>query len=402
MKISTSLDTTSPLMENIKKVFTLLAFLFPFMPNTYRTAFLASGLILAIIFSPGIFINRDTVPIYIFWAIATITSLFSVNPLKAILNTKGIFFDILVPFAVFGFFPLFDQKLFLKYFPYVLFAITSLTIIIYLIYPQGFSFFNKQHWLVGFLGGKLTYAGVISFLMPLLYFEEGKKRNTLVFLSFFTLLLSLTFNLSRSYYIGAFIFLFLCLLMFSKTLKIYYAALILLFAFSIFFNQRSLSYLKSSIPDEENASAYARIEMWKMGFKILKERLFTGIGYELWGQSDVSDYYIEKYKTDNLQKVLQKSNILKAIKGHLHSNYVMEAVNGGLTLLISFLLLLFYYLYSFAKSPMPYKALGIGLILILASAGAFEYNFSDAEVVQNFSMVLGILLAKARENEDSR
>ncbi|MGB9824464.1 MAG: O-antigen ligase family protein [Candidatus Hydrothermia bacterium] len=397
MKISTSLDTTSPLAENIKKVFTFLAFLFPFMPNAYRTALLASGLILAILFSPRIFTIKDTVPIYIFWAIAIITSLFSANPLKALLNTKGIFFDILVPFAVFNFFSLFDRELFMKYFPYVLLTITTLTLIIYLTYPQGFSFFNKQHWLVGFLGGKLTYAGAISFLMPILYFEEGKKKNTLVFLSFFTLLLSLTFNLSRSYYIGAFIFLFLCLLMFSKTLKIYYSALILLFMLMNFFNQRSLNYLKSSTPTEENASVYARIEMWKLGFKILKEKPLTGIGYELWGQHAVSDYYIEKYKTDNLQKVLQKSNILKAIKGHLHSNYVMEAVNGGLPLLISFLFLLFYYLYSFAKSPMPYKALGIGLILILASAGAFEYNFSDAEVVQNFSMALGILLGKAKE-----
>ncbi|MEO0271637.1 MAG: O-antigen ligase family protein [candidate division WOR-3 bacterium] len=401
MKTLNSSVTTSPTRENIKKLITALALLFPFLPNAYRSSFLIISIVLGLILSPEIFLKKENLPIYLLWVVAVLTSIFSLNPLKAIVNTKGIIFDILVPFAVFGFLPFIDRELILKYIPYVALFFATLTLIVFFVFPQGFHIFNRDGGLVGFVGGKLTYGGVISFLIPLLHFAEGKKKNTLVFFSIFALLLNLTYNLSRSYYLGVMAFLLICIVMIRKTLKIYYGALTLLFLLSIITNQRSMKYLKTSPPTEQNASSFARIEMWKLGAKILKEKPLTGLGYELWSLPKVHEEYIEKYKTTGLEKMLKLKGIAKAIRGHLHSNYVMAGVNGGLPLLITFIFFLYYYSLYFARSPLPWKAIGLGLMAIFLISGAFEYNFSDAEAVQNFSMTLGVLISMTKKHESS-
>jgi len=394
MKISNSLDTTSPLMGSIRKFFTLLALIYPFMPNAYRTVFLLLGLLGLLITEPLALFKKETIPIYIFLLVAILTSLFSFAPLKALINTKGILFDILVPFVIFAYSPLLDKKLFQKILPYTVLLFTFITLMIYWLYPRGFPFFNREHWLVGFLGGKLTYAGAISFLLPILYFRDDKKYDPIVLLSIIFLLLNVTINMSRSYYLANALFLLSALSL--KKYRFYYLFSLLFFIASIFLYRKGVNYLKQSFPAETNLSSYARIEMWKLGLRVTKERPLVGIGYELWPLK--ADEYIEKYKNEKLDIVIERPTGKKAIHGHLHSNYIMALVNGGFLLFLSFLFFIAFYLYHFAKNPMPYKILGIGLILMLAVSGLFEYNFSDAEVIQNFSLALGILIGLKDEN----
>ncbi len=400
MKTSGELDTISPLRENIRTVLTIGAVLFPFLPNTYRTFYLCIALI-SLIYRFHIFTKRDAIPFYIYLLAAILTSLFSLNPLKAIRNTKGIFFDILVPFLFFAFSPFLNRQKITRLLPVSSIIFSAAALLIYFIYPPGFHIFNRNHGLVGFLGGKLTYAGALSFLIPLLYFTGERKQDILTLIAIALFTLNITFNLSRTYYIAVIVFLLLMIIVSRSKIRLFYGGLLAFFIISIVTNQRSLDYLSKMLPIEENRSPHARIEMWKTGLRIFKKYPLTGIGYELWSDHKIFTALINEFETPELHEIREDPKLNRAVSGHLHSNYIMAMVNGGLPLLFSLLFIFLYFLAIFCKTAQPWGYLGIGLLSIMIIAGFFEYNFSDAEVVQNFAMALGIITHRVRCNENN-
>jgi len=403
MKTLKESATTILSQESIKNILTYGALLFPFLPNTYRTVYLIVATI-TIIIDYRLLLRKENLPLYIFWLITFITSLFSPMPLKAILKTKGIAFDLIIPFIFFAFSTQLKRDELLKKISYFVILFTFSALLIHFIYPRGWHFFNRQSALVGFMGGKLTYAGVISFLFPLLIFKEGFKIKNLIppFLAGALVLISLAINNSRSYYLGIAAFLLFFIFFAKPYLKVIYLLLLLTFASSVFLNQRSYEYLKRSVPTEKNMSSYLRIHMWKTGLNIFKAKPFTGIGYELWGEEKVREAYLNKYGTPKLKEILEKyPDTRRPVSGHLHSNYIMALVNGGILLFMGYLFIFIYYGLLFLRSKNTFGLYGIGLLLIMLIAGAFEYSFSDAEVVQTFAFSLGLLINGAKTNESN-
>lgn len=402
MKTSRESDTTYPTLESIRNFITLGAILFPFLPNAYRTPYLILALISLLINRPGYFLRKHVLPFYIFLGIAIFVSFFSPMPLKAIYNTKGILFDIIVPFTFFTFSPLIKRKLFFNYLPAVAIFFFAITLIVFFLYPPGWHVFNRNHSLVGFLSGKLTYAGAISLLAPLLYFKGERKKDITALIAFSLLLINLTVNMSRSYFLGIAGFLLLMIIFERPKIRFLYFGLAVFFALSIFANEKALNYLKESIPEEEHKSSFSRIEMWKTGINIFRAKPLTGIGYELWTEPEIEQELLEKYETSELRELRKDVKLNKAVSGHLHSNYIMALINGGLPLFLALLFIFIYYFSTFYRAPVPWKLQGIGLLIIFFTAGFFEYSFSDAEVIQNFALVLGILTGKAiAGNEDT-
>ncbi len=401
MKTSGESATTILSRESIKNILTYGALLFPFLPNAYRTVYLSIAL-LTIIINYRVLWRKENLPLYIFWGVAVLTSLFSPMPLKAIVKTKGIVFDLIVPFIFFAFSDLLKRDQYYKKFPYFAILFTSIALLAYFLHPHGWHFLNRQSWLVGFMGGKLTYAGVISLLFPLINFAEGSNLKKLIspFLAGTLVLISLAINNSRSYYLGVSVFMVLFIIFAKRPLKVIYFLLLVIFASAVFLNQRSYDYLKRSAPTPQNMSTFLRIQMWKTGLNIFKARPLAGIGYELWGDEKVRKEYLSKYATPKLKEILERyPDTKKPVSGHLHSNYIMALVNGGILLFIAYIFTFIYYGLLFLKAKNEYSLSGIGLLLIMLIAGAFEYSFSDAEVVQTFALSLGLLLNKAKGDE---
>lgn len=403
MKISNASDTTSPLTEHISNFLTIASILFPFMPNAYRTTFLIFAL-LTVAFRPSIIIKKEITPFYILFFVAIIVSVFSRYPAKSIFNTKGILFDLTVPFVIFAFSPLIKRERLLKLLPYSVIVFLVVALCLHLLYPKGWHIFNRDGGLVGFVGGKLTYAGVISFILPvlLLKLSEDPKGSSTILLSSLIILVSLAINGTRSYYLGIVAFLILMIAFSKGTFKFIYMGMLLIFIATVLLYPKSFNYVKESVPKEVNVSAFSRIEMWKTGLRIFKEHPLLGIGYELWSDPYYNKELLDKYGTAKLQELRQKfPRLEKALHGHLHSNYIMMLVNGGILLFLAFFFFLAYFFIVFMKTPQEIKFLGIGLLLIFAISGIFEYSFGDAEVIQNFSMALGLLIRQSKANESN-
>ncbi|MDI6851085.1 MAG: O-antigen ligase family protein [bacterium] len=403
MKTLKGLATTTLSRESINDILTYGALLFPFLPNAYRTFYIIIATIAVIIDYP-LLLRKENLPLYIFLMLSIVTSLFSPMPLKAILKTKGIVFDLIIPFVFFAFSKQLKRDDLLKKLSYFVIFFTFLALLTHFLYPRGWHFFNRQSALVGFMGGKLTYAGVISFLFPLIIFQESVKIKKLIpsFLAAALVLTSLAINNSRSYYLGIAAFILLFILFAKPYLKVIYLLLLLTLASTVLLNQRSYEYLKRSAPTEKNMSPYLRIQMWKTGLNIFKAKPLTGIGYELWGEEKVREVYLKKYGTPKLKEILEKNpDTRKPVSGHVHSNYIMALVNGGILLFIGYLFIFIFYGSLFLRSKNIFGLYGIGLLLIMLIAGTFEYSFSDAEVIQTFAFSLGLLLNRAKNDESN-
>ncbi len=403
MKISNASDTTSPLTEHISNFLTVASILFPFMPNAYRTIFLIIA-ILTVAYRPSIVTKKEITPFYILFFAAIMVSVFSKYPAKGIFNTKGILFDLIVPFFFFAFSPLIKRRKLLKLLPYSVIVFLGVALCLHLLYPKGWHIFNRDGGLVGFVGGKLTYAGVISFILPvlLLKLSEDQKGSSTIFLSSLIILVSLAINGTRSYYLGIVAFLILMIAFSKGTFKLIYMGMLLIFIATVILYPKSFNYVKKSIPKEENVSAFSRIEMWKTGLRIFKEHPLLGIGYELWSEPNYSKKLLDKYGTSKLQELRQKfPSLEKALRGHLHSNYIMMLVGGGILLFLAFIFFFISFFIFFTKIPPQIRLLGVGLLIIFAISGIFEYSFGDAEVIQNFSMALGLLVSQSKADENN-
>ena len=364
------------------------------LPITFQNIIIFLGLVVLLLSQASIFKNRIVFPFYLFLGVAVFTSLASPTHFTGIINLKSFIWDIFLLSVLGIFLGSREKERVYSSLLYTTIIIGGLTLLLYLFIPEALSpVLNKKGLLTGFLGGRLTYAGVISFLLPLFLVKTVEDNKELTWIATFILILSIAYNLSRSYYLAvSFFFLFVIIFAGEKKLRIKGCLLLILFILVIFLNPHTRKRAETVAEYSKDRSATLRLELWKTGLKIFQKYPFTGLGYETW--HDVAEKYIEKQGTHSLKEYNKDENLKRALTGHFHSNYIQMLVNGGIPLFLAFLFLIFYYAWIIIKKNKHIKLMGIGLIIIFLVSGFFEYNFGDAEVAHTFFFLLGFLIAQ--------
>lgn len=124
-----------------------------------------------------------------------------------------------------------------------------------------------------------------------------------------------------------------------------------------------------------------RVNMWRAGFRIVRDYPWTGIG-------DIG--------TENFY-VRYAPNPTKELAGHLHSNVVMLAVTlgiPGLLVVLALFVRIFLMLIAIVRRSGKAVPLGVlGAFVGFQVIGLFEWNFGDAEIALTMWMLIGLALA---------
>lgn len=363
------------------------------LPITLQNIAIFLGLLALLLSRPSLFQRRILYPFYIFLVVAAFTSLLSPTHLNGIVNLKSFIWDVFLVFVLGIFLGGENKKKIYHSFLYATLIIAGLTLLLYLFIPHALSpVINRRGFLTGFLGGRLTYAGAMAFLLPLFVVKQDGGNKKLTWIAATILVLSIAYNLSRTYYLAVSAF-FLFVVIFSgeKRLRIKNSLLFILLIFVILLSPNTRKRAESVVGYSRDRSSSLRLELWKTGLKISRKYPLTGLGYETW--HDVSEKYIEKLGTTALKEYIKDQELRKAASGHFHNNYVQMLINGGIPLFLAFLFLIFYYGWIFIRKDKYTKLMGIGLIIIFLISGFFEYNFGDAEVAHTLFFLLGFLIA---------
>ncbi len=365
---------------------------------TLQTALLIIFLLYFILFelkaSKTLLKNRVLQAFLMFYFISFFTSLFSPYRLYAIKKISGVIFDTLVPFVMGYIITTHNLEGRVKKHGLISFVILStLSVVLYLYSKGGFSpLLNRHGILTGFLGGKLTYAGVLSAMGGIIFERIPYKDGILALL---LLIISTGINTSRSYIFGILFSVFVIGLL---NLKKYYKYLLLtLFTLIVLVMSFPKTYkrFKTTNPKHPDTSIKIRLDLWKMGVKILNKHPVFGIGFETWPR--VADSMVNKYGSHLLRStIIKDSPNARAIRGHFHNTYLEMAINGGIPLLVFYLYLIFTMLKDAILLDEPMKYAFLFMFSIFIFAGFFEYNFSDAEVAHAFFFFSGIYLQKAK------
>ena len=345
-------------------------------------------------------------PILFFMSVILILNLFAFNKKLAYLKFIKSFYDFGIPFVL-GLIVKneIDKE---KLFRYFIFAVVFVSILsfINLIFKLGIPFLKESHYnyrfLAGFLG-KISFGSVLAVSMVM---SLGLNcRLWVKILIFLVLFLVLMFNMTIGAFLGLFFSLSFIFAIKFRDRFIWCFLLFLLvaslFSFLIYpkFGNKLLRSLFLKKPYYTNA--VVRAGMWQLGLRVVGENyrnLFFGIGFEVW--PIYADFYLNKYrdKISYLRKIFAfpktvKRGALKALKGHLHSNYIQMLVNSGILGLVSFLIMLFwigrgiYRNYSETRDLLYLILFGVWLYFLID--GFTEYTFGDAEISQMIFFLMG-------------
>jgi len=177
------------------------------LPITFQNIVIFLGLAVLLLSQASLFKHRIVFPFYLFLGVAVFTSLVSPTHFTGIVNLKSFIWDVLLLFVLGIFLGSREKERVYLSFLYATLIIVGVTLLLYLFIPSALSpVLNRKGLLTGFLGGRLTYAGVISFLLPLFSVKEVGDNKKLIWIAAFILILSIAYNLSRSYYLAVSVF----------------------------------------------------------------------------------------------------------------------------------------------------------------------------------------------------
>ncbi len=338
-----------------------------------------------------------SVAFLLFYAAAIITSLFSQKALYGIKNAIALSFDTLVPF-IFGLLATeYGEKQVKKQAIHAFTIISILTLIAFFISHLGFSpILNRRGLLTGFLGGKLTYPGVISSFGSVVFERLVALPGTLSIIAAISLVTTIAINGSRSYILGilvsAIVVLFLNI---KRFIKIILPFLIILLAL-IFLFPKTRHRIETARMHNPDGSVTIRLSLWQTGLKVLKEHPLFGIGFETWPL--LADTIIRQKGDSLLNEILTQNTVnTRAIRGHLHNTYLQMLLNGGLILFIFYLYLILIMLKEAFKLDNTMKYAFLFMFFTFLVAGFFEYNFSDAEVAHSIFFFSGLYLSRGNK-----
>jgi O-antigen ligase len=142
--------------------------------------------------------------------------------------------------------------------------------------------------------------------------------------------------------------------------------------------------------EPRHATNVERTLMWKAGWRMFRERPWTGVGLQ-----DLRAIY-PRYREPQAREV----------PGHLHSDFVQIAATMGLVGLAAFVLLygsLFVAAGADLPRALPERGLAAGIQLGVVAglvgflvAGCFEWNFGDEELLDLLYVLVGLAFATRR------
>ncbi len=339
--------------------------------------------------------NRTAVALFIFFFTALFTSLFSSYPLYAIKKASGLFFETFFALLL-GMYSAEYSEDIKKYAIHFFVIFAGVVLILYLISPYKFSpLINRHGVLTGFLGGKLTYPGVITSFGSVITEKLSYRCGITICSAALIFLLTLAFNGSRSYIVGVFLSAITLLVINIKKLKNTFIPALILGTLLILIIPQSRARILSMEPGRMDKSIQIRFHLWEIGMDVVKKHPLTGIGFETWPL--FADSIINKSEDTFLKSVLTQNNIdTRAVRGHLHNTYLMMLVNGGVILFVSFIYLIFTMLKEAFLLEDRMKFALLFMLITFFIAGFSEYNFSDTEVIHSVFFFTGLYLGGKR------
>lgn len=260
----------------------------------------------------------------------------------------------------------------------------------------GILLLEDGEWRVkAFFGHQMTLAGFLCILLPFIFGNLIKAKQTLwsyLFWTFLFLFFSvvLLLNGTRGAWIACFIaFLFLGIWAAKKSKKSLITSVLFLslicatIFFSPRFSDRALSVTSTSL-----TSNTERILMWKSATQMFLDHPFLGVGL---------GNYKEKYQNNYIAEEAKERK-----QEHAHSNiFQMLGENGivGLAAFsIFFLVLLVKSLISSFKTNNLFSAILFATTLSLFVQGLTEFNFGNSSVIRMYWLQLATLLVLMTES----
>ncbi len=297
--------------------------------------------------------------------ISLVSAALSINPLVSLPDTKELFVFLIPPVAMLG------ERKWLKNGIILGASLAAFLGILRILIV-------RQQRLTGFVGHYMTEGGVMMisflFILALLLFERFSPINLI---ALGIILTALILTLTRSAWVGTVAGVALLLYWKKKWAPLLLVPVIFV---SLLIAPSRVKERALSIFSLKNVTNVERLNMWRIGLRIFRERPLFGVG-----QNMVSRIYPE-YNKENLQPTEIP---------HLHNNIVQIGVERGIFALLLFLGFLVKAVLELLKlkdgGALTPEAMGaIAVILGFFVAGLFEYNFGDSEVKLLFLAVLTI------------
>lgn len=238
--------------------------------------------------------------------------------------------------------------------------------------------------LTGFMGNWMTHSGemMLVFLSLAAYLVfVNPNRKPLWALGFVVLGISLALTLTRSVWIATVAGLFVILLMKRfhwKNMVVIGLALGVLVLVAPDLVQKRVK----SILDPEDPSNYARLAIWKAGWKMVKAHPWVGVGPQR-----VSKVFYDYHPVPSDR---WRDGFFPV---HMHSNLLQFAAERGIPCALAWLWLIFKiasdhrsgFRRSMSQSDeKTIHAIAFVSVLSFFLAGLFEFNFGDSEVLMIF------------------
>jgi O-antigen ligase len=322
-------------------------------------------------------------PLLLYCGLSLLSAFRSVNPKISFIDCRELLLFLIVPIT----FTAISSEKDLKNANYFL-LISGYASALYSLFTY-FFLAEPGDRITGFMGHWMTQAGLLllfcSFALSLFLFSKGKSRFLWACGSALCAL-ALVLTLTRSAWIG---------LAFAATVVLAFykpKSLILIpVAISLFFilSPKNIRKRALSIFDKRQYSNAQRIEYFRAGIQIIKEKPIFGTG-----PCTVNMVFQNpKYGLSELAK----RNV------HLHNNIIQIGAERGIPALLAWLAFIgwgFISLFRLLRDTNPLlRSVTVGALAVLVGlfvAGFFEYNFGDSEITVLFLYLITIPFALSK------
>lgn len=328
----------------------------------------------------------------IFFSVCILATIFSLKPLESLVGLKKFYLVLAVYFVGFNI-PNRERRDELVSLFIVMVAATGC-------YGILASVFGHQARLLGAQTMAMTSGGIFimaAFLMmPSLLSRPSNKLNGFMFGLLATVLaLSIVLNKTLSAWAG----LLAGMMLYIFRQKLLRGVVFLLVFAAVFLSVALLRPSRGFFNYSKMDSWQARVAMWDIGWKLIKQRPILGTGL-----IDLGELYQKERKVEDIQ--LHGNN---RRFGHLHNNFIhVTAITGfaGLTAFIFlWVVIISFILERIKKSTGMIKLQNLSYLAVMVGFlvnGLAEWNFGDSEVVTILWFVLGLALAGWRWETGNR
>ena len=247
-------------------------------------------------------------------------------------------------------------------------------------HPRNIYYFMTQTRITGFMGHWMNFGGqqMLVFVMFLAYLLLCPQVRKIWWLVAGIVALSIVLNFTRGVWVGCFVAA-LYLLARCKAQWLW-GVPILLGAILLASPHMLQERLDSIVRHGSDKSIAMRLEMWNVGWKMIKKHPWVGVG-----PNNVNEDYVEYLPPGKSPR--------PGYHEHLHNDYIQFAAERGLPCLAAYLWMMGALLWNYfkiRKKSVAGRWIVDGAIaawLALAVEGCFEFNFGTSPVLMLFLFV---------------